>query len=81
MRIAVLVFFGVQKHSVNAQKFDDLRICVEDILSAEVFDLGDEISRGIDGVVDLEPILLPYVEVVSAVAGCGVNGAGARFSG
>ena len=81
MRITVLILFGEEQHPLFAQKLDDLRIRVKDIHAAKVFDLGDEISCGVDRVVDLEAVFFPDVKVVGSVTGCSMDTSRSGFSG
>src|SRR5947207_1449245 len=77
MRIAVFVGMMAEKRAVVGEKFDDDGVGFEDVLA---FVLGK--AFGVDAAVversgGFEIVFLTGVEVVDAVAGSGVNDAGA----
>ena len=49
------------------------------MLAGEQFRAGQELAVAADRIEDLEAVLLPDLEILDAVAGRGVDGAGALF--
>src|SRR5688572_10968549 len=76
----MLVSLGVNEHPALEQEFDDLWVRVKDVHSRKVLHFRNESAGGIDRVIDLEAVLLPYVKVVGTVPGSRVNTACPRFS-
>ena len=77
VRIRVLERLAVPQPPAFLERLLDLRVRVEHALPAEELDRVEEVAARADRRVDLEAVLHAGLEVVAAVAGRGVHGAGA----
>ena len=79
MRVAVVIRLEMHQPPALAQRLDDLRVRIEHRESLEERRARDEAAVVADRVVDRQAVVLADLEVVRAVAGRGVHGAGAGF--
>ena len=80
-RVGVRVLAGLQEGARLAQELHDRGVRVEDLLPGEALDLGQEAPRLVHGAVDVEAVADAGEVVVPAVAGGGVDDAGAGVEG
>ena len=77
MRIAVVVRLAHNELARRAQVVDDSRVRLEDLHSGVRAGFRGEAAARVDGVDDRQAVAHAGLEIVLAVTGCGVHGAGA----